>query len=55
MREPPITITCDCGTTASLAYGERWKCADLRQDLEHGPDPTPQEYDELLRPCGATR
>ena len=26
MREPPITITCDCGTGASLAYGERWTC-----------------------------
>ena len=26
MREPPITVTCDCGTAASLAYGERWTC-----------------------------
>ena len=48
MREPPITITCDCGTGASLAYGERWTLPDVRQDVEHGQIPR-QEYDALLR------
>ena len=24
--KPPITITCDCGTTGYAAYGERWQC-----------------------------
>ena len=48
MREPPITVTCDCGTTASLAYGERWKCATCGKTWNTGQIPR-QEYDELLR------
>jgi hypothetical protein len=24
---PPITIRCECGESASVAYGERWSCA----------------------------
>ena len=26
MRAPLITITCDCGATAEVAYGDRWSC-----------------------------
>jgi hypothetical protein len=25
-RGPPITLTCECGETRYLRYGERWKC-----------------------------
>jgi uncharacterized RDD family membrane protein YckC len=25
-RGPPITLTCDCGQTRYLRYGERWTC-----------------------------
>ena len=27
MREPLITLTCDCGASAELGYGEQWTCA----------------------------
>lgn len=26
MPRPSITLTCDCGTRAYVAYGERWTC-----------------------------
>jgi hypothetical protein len=26
VRGPPITITCECGKTRSLRYGDRWTC-----------------------------
>ena len=48
MREPPITITCDCGTGASLAYGERWTCPTCGKTWNTGQIPR-QEYDALLR------
>jgi hypothetical protein len=25
-RGPPITLTCECGETRYLRYGERWQC-----------------------------
>lgn len=25
---PPIAITCDCGESASVPYGERWTCPE---------------------------
>lgn len=48
MREPPITVTCDCGTVASLAYGERWTCAKCGKTWNTAQIPR-QEYDALLR------
>ena len=48
MRAPPITITCDCGAVAELAYGERWKCAECGKTWDTGQIPH-GEYDELLR------
>jgi hypothetical protein len=48
MREPPITITCDCGTGASLAYGERWTCPSCGKTWNTGQIPR-SEYDALLR------
>src|SRR5438093_13571967 len=26
MREPPITVTCECWEVAYVQYGERWTC-----------------------------
>jgi phage shock protein PspC (stress-responsive transcriptional regulator) len=26
MRGAPITVRCDCGETAAVAYGEKWTC-----------------------------
>jgi hypothetical protein len=48
MREPPITVTCDCGTVASLAYGERWTCPTCGKTWNTAQIPR-QEYDALLR------
>ena len=48
MREPPITITCDCGTDASLAYGERWTCPTCGKTWNTAQIPR-DEYDALLR------
>ena len=39
MREPPITVTCDCGATASLAYGERWTCPTCGKTWNTGQIP----------------
>lgn len=48
MRSPPITITCDCGAVAELAYGTRWTCATCGKTWDTGQIPR-DEYDELLR------
>lgn len=48
MRAPPITITCDCGAVAEIAYGERWTCAGCGKTWDTGQIPQ-GEYDELLR------
>ena len=26
--DPPVTITCECGETQRVKYGERWTCPD---------------------------
>ena len=26
VKDPPITIRCECGETKQIAYGERWQC-----------------------------
>ena len=28
MLAPPITLTCECGATQRVKYGERWTCPD---------------------------
>ena len=38
MRAPLITITCDCGATAEVAYGDRWTLPDVREDVGHDAD-----------------
>jgi hypothetical protein len=47
MRAPPITLTCDCGTAASLAYGERWTCPECGKTWDTNQIPR-AEYDALL-------
>ena len=48
MREPPITVTCDCGTGASLAYGERWTCERCGRSWNTQQIPA-EDYEGLLR------
>jgi hypothetical protein len=48
MRKPPITITCDCGKTEQVAYGEQWKCEDCERVWDTRQIPQ-EEYEGLLR------
>jgi hypothetical protein len=48
VREPPITLTCDCGAITAVSYGDRWTCPDCGKtwDTSHIPR---ADYDRLLR------
>lgn len=48
MRAPPITITCDCGSSTSVPYGARWRCETCGNEWDTGQIPR-AEYDGLLR------
>jgi hypothetical protein len=48
VREPPITVRCDCGAGALVRYGERWTCADCGKTWNTSQIPR-AEYDRLLR------
>jgi hypothetical protein len=47
VREPPITITCDCGVSASVPYGERWHCEQCDKTWNTAQIPR-ADYDSLL-------
>jgi hypothetical protein len=48
VKEPPITIKCECGEVRSVPYGERWVCETCgrRWNTEQIPA---EEYEALLR------
>ena len=48
MGKPPITITCECGVTKDVAYGERWQCEECGRSWNTKQIPA-EEYDGLLR------
>ena len=48
MRKPPITITCDCGETHQVPYGERWSCERCDRSWNTQQIPA-EEYEVLLR------
>lgn len=48
MREPAITITCDCGTAALVPYGKRWTCGTCDKTWDTAQIPR-AEFDALLR------
>ncbi len=48
MRMPPITITCECGETKGVAYGERWRCERCGRSWNTQNIPV-EEYEGLLR------
>jgi hypothetical protein len=48
MRQPPITIACECGETREVPYGERWQCEQCGRRWNTQQIP-PDEYDGLLR------
>lgn len=47
VREPPITITCDCGASAGVPYGERWHCEQCGRTWNTAQIPR-TDYDSLL-------
>jgi hypothetical protein len=47
VREPPITLTCDCGTVAYVPYGERWTCPSCEKTWDTSQIPE-ADYAELL-------
>lgn len=48
MPAPSITITCDCGTRAYVAYRERWTCPDCARTWDTAQIPA-ADYDALQR------
>jgi len=47
VREPPITVTCECGQVAHLRYGERWTCAECGRTWDTSQVPE-QDYATLV-------
>ncbi len=48
MARPPITITCECGETKRVAYGQRWQCERCGRSWNTAQIPH-EEYEGLLR------
>jgi hypothetical protein len=48
MHRPPITISCDCGETREVPYGEAWRCESCGRVWDTNQIP-PEEYEGLLR------
>ena len=48
MREPLITLTCDCGASTEIGYGAVWTCDSCGKTWDTGQIPQ-GEYDALLR------
>jgi hypothetical protein len=42
VKGPPITVTCECGATRELAYGERWECESCGRSWDTGRIPAEQ-------------
>jgi hypothetical protein len=48
MAKPAITISCECGETKQVPYGERWVCERCRRAWNTAQIPA-EEYLGLLR------
>ena len=48
VAKPPITISCECGETRDVAYGERWQCEKCGRSWNTAQIPA-EEYEQLLR------
>jgi hypothetical protein len=47
VREPPITVTCDCGEVAYVRYRERWTCPSCGRTWDTSQIPE-ADYAHLL-------
>ena len=48
VREPPITLTCDCGVIAQVRYRERWTCPTCGKTWNTGQIPR-EDFEQLLQ------
>jgi hypothetical protein len=48
LRNPPITIKCECGETREVPYGDRWRCEACERSWDTQQIPA-EEYEDLLR------
>jgi hypothetical protein len=48
VKQPPITIACECGETKEVPYGERWQCERCGRRWNTQQIPA-AEYEGLLR------
>ena len=48
VREPPITVACDCGQVAYVRYGDRWECPTCGKTWDTCQIPR-ADYDRLLQ------
>jgi len=48
VRTPLITISCDCGTSTEVAYGDRWTCGACGKSWDTNQIP-PADYDALVQ------
>ena len=48
MRAPLITISCDCGASTEVAYGDRWTCGTCGKSWDTNQIPA-ADYDALVQ------
>ncbi len=46
MKQPTITLRCDCGADGRARYGERWTCASCGRVYDLSQIPA-EDYDEI--------
>jgi hypothetical protein len=47
-RGPPITLTCECGERAEVAYGEEWRCPSCGRHYDTARIPS-EDYGAIRR------
>jgi hypothetical protein len=48
MELPPITLTCECGASEAVPYGERWQCRKCGRTWDTSQIPE-EDYEQVLR------
>jgi len=48
LRGPPITVTCECGESAELGYGETWQCPSCGRRYDTRRIPA-EDYERIRR------
>ena len=48
MQRPPITVSCDCGESREVPYGQAWRCESCGRVWDTSQIPA-EEYEGLLR------